>query len=134
VSITNRAASRRYAGEYRFRLFFSDMTTCSPRDRKTRFQGVRHSGGTPSSWRRFTAEHPSKRWQADTTHWQLAEGTGVEILNLFDDHSRISLASVPRHTITGPDFYWHSPCFPRRPIGAEALALARSEGFEPPTF
>jgi hypothetical protein len=33
-------------------------------------------------------------WQADSTHWQLADGTDVEILNLLDDHSRFSLASV----------------------------------------
>jgi transposase InsO family protein len=56
-----------------------------------------------SSWRRFTAEQPNERWQADTTHWQLADGTGVEILNLLDDHSRLCLGSVPRRTITGPD-------------------------------
>ena len=56
-----------------------------------------------SSWHRFTAEQPNERWQADTTHWQLADGTGVEILNLIDDHSRLALASVPRRTITGPD-------------------------------
>jgi transposase InsO family protein len=56
-----------------------------------------------SSWRRFTAEQPNERWQADTTHWQLADGTGVEILTLLDDHSRLCLGSVPRRTITGPD-------------------------------
>ncbi|HEX4688609.1 MAG TPA: IS481 family transposase [Nocardioides sp.] len=56
-----------------------------------------------SSWRRFAAEQPNERWQADTTHWQLADGTPVEILNLLDDHSRLALASVPRRSITGPD-------------------------------
>jgi transposase InsO family protein len=56
-----------------------------------------------SSWHRFAAEQPNERWQADTTHWQLADGTGVEILNLLDDHSRLALACVPRRTITGPD-------------------------------
>ena len=56
-----------------------------------------------SSWHRFAAEQPNERWQADTTHWQLADGTPVEILNLLDDHSRLALASVPRRTITGPD-------------------------------
>lgn len=56
-----------------------------------------------SSWHRFTAEQPNERWQADTTHWQLADGTAVEILNLLDDHSRLCLASVPRRTVTGPD-------------------------------
>ncbi|MGH3385466.1 MAG: integrase core domain-containing protein [Nocardioidaceae bacterium] len=56
-----------------------------------------------SSWHRFSAEQPNERWQADTTHWHLADGTEVEILNLLDDHSRLSLASVPRRSITGPD-------------------------------
>jgi transposase InsO family protein len=56
-----------------------------------------------SSWHRFAAEQPNQRWQADTTHWQLADGTAVEILNLLDDHSRLALASVARRTITGPD-------------------------------
>jgi transposase InsO family protein len=56
-----------------------------------------------SSWHRFDAEQPNERWQADTTHWQLADGTPAEILNLLDDHSRLALACVPRRTITGPD-------------------------------
>jgi transposase InsO family protein len=56
-----------------------------------------------SSWHRFAAEQPNERWQADTTHWQLTDGTPVEILNILDDHSRVALASVPRRTITGPD-------------------------------
>ncbi len=56
-----------------------------------------------SSWQRFAAEQPNERWQADTTHWQLADGTGVEILNLEDDHSRLLIASRARRSITGPD-------------------------------
>jgi transposase InsO family protein len=56
-----------------------------------------------SSWRTFAAEQPNERWQADCTYWQLADGTSVEILNIIDDHSRLSLAAVPRRTITGPD-------------------------------
>ena len=56
-----------------------------------------------SSWHRFEAEQPNERWQADTTHWRLADGTDVEILNILDDHSRLTLANVPRRTITGPD-------------------------------
>lgn len=46
-----------------------------------------------SSWRRFQAELPNERWQADTTHWALADGTDVEILNIIDDHSRLLVAS-----------------------------------------
>jgi transposase InsO family protein len=56
-----------------------------------------------SSWRSFCAEQPNERWQADVTHWQLADGTPVEILNLIDDHSRLSLASTVRITFTAPD-------------------------------
>jgi transposase InsO family protein len=47
-----------------------------------------------SSFVRFEAAMPNERWQADITHWQLADGTGVEILNVIDDHSRFLLASV----------------------------------------
>ena len=46
-----------------------------------------------SSWRRFAAELPNECWQADTTHWVLADGTEVEILNILDDHSRLLVAS-----------------------------------------
>ncbi len=46
-----------------------------------------------SSWRRFQAELPNECWQADTTHWALADGTDVEILNVIDDHSRLAVAS-----------------------------------------
>jgi len=52
---------------------------------------------------RFCAEQPNERWQADTTHWHLADGTGVEILNIIDDHSRLDLVSKARPTTTGPD-------------------------------
>jgi transposase InsO family protein len=45
------------------------------------------------SWRRFQAELPNECWQADTTHWALANGTDVEILNVLDDHSRLLVAS-----------------------------------------
>jgi transposase InsO family protein len=46
-----------------------------------------------SSWRRFQAELPNECWQADTTHWTLADGRDVEILNIIDDHSRLLVAS-----------------------------------------
>ena len=56
-----------------------------------------------SAWKRFTAAQPNELWQADVTHWQLADTTEVEILNLLDDHSRVGLASLARTTMTGPD-------------------------------
>jgi transposase InsO family protein len=56
-----------------------------------------------SAWQRFTAEQPNQRWQADMTHWQLADGTGVEILNLIDDHSRLAIGSTVRRTTLATD-------------------------------
>jgi transposase InsO family protein len=56
-----------------------------------------------SSWRTFCAEQPNERWQADITHWQLADGTEVGILNIIDDHSRLQLAGDARRTTTGLD-------------------------------
>ncbi|HEX6325485.1 MAG TPA: integrase core domain-containing protein, partial [Jiangellaceae bacterium] len=56
-----------------------------------------------SAGTRFQAAMPNERWQADITHWQLADGTGVEILNIEDDHSRLDIASDARLTTTGAD-------------------------------
>ena len=35
-----------------------------------------------SSYQRFAAEQPNERWQLDITHYRLADGTEVEILNI----------------------------------------------------
>ena len=56
-----------------------------------------------SSWIRFQAELPNEMWQADATHWQLADGSNVEVLNLIDDHSRFCLASVAFPTVKAAD-------------------------------
>src|ERR1700751_2538165 len=56
-----------------------------------------------SSWKRFCAELPNQCWQADVTHWQLAHGGGVEILNIIDDHSRLAIACLARRCIGGLD-------------------------------
>src|SRR2546428_3250047 len=45
-----------------------------------------------SSLIRFEATLPNELWQTDTTHWTLAGGTDVEVLDLIDDHSRLALA------------------------------------------
>jgi transposase InsO family protein len=58
-----------------------------------------------SSWHRFCAEQPNERWQADITHWRLADRSEVEILNIVDDHSRICIASVARRVIPGPQVW-----------------------------
>lgn len=49
-----------------------------------------------SSWKRFEADQPNERWQADITHWPLADGTEAEILDVIDDHSRLLVASTAR--------------------------------------
>jgi transposase InsO family protein len=56
-----------------------------------------------SSLIRFQAELPNEMWQADITHWQLADGTDVEILNMIDDHSRLFLASQALRTVKAHD-------------------------------
>ena len=54
-----------------------------------------------SSYRRFEASQPNECWQSDFTHWRLADGTDVEILNWLDDHSRYLLACTVHAPVTG---------------------------------
>jgi transposase InsO family protein len=56
-----------------------------------------------SSFIRFCAQMPNELWQADVTHWELHGGTGVEILNILDDHSRLLVGSDARVTTKGAD-------------------------------
>jgi len=56
-----------------------------------------------TSYLRFAADQPNECWQSDFTHWQLADGTGVEIINWLDDHSRYLLAAAARPRVTGDD-------------------------------
>ncbi len=53
-----------------------------------------------SSLIRFEADLPNECWQADTTHWTLNDGTDIEILNIIDDHSRLLVGALNRHTPT----------------------------------
>jgi transposase InsO family protein len=46
-----------------------------------------------SSYVRFVAKLPNELWQTDVTHFPLADGRLVEILNFIDDHSRVCVAS-----------------------------------------
>ena len=55
-----------------------------------------------SSYVRFEAELPNECWQADITHWFLASGTRVEILDVLDDHSRYLIGIRPADAFTGP--------------------------------
>ncbi|MDP9117410.1 MAG: IS481 family transposase [Actinomycetota bacterium] len=56
-----------------------------------------------SSWQRFVAELPNECWQADVTHWPLANGRDVEILNIIDDHSRLLTGSTARAVFKAGD-------------------------------
>jgi len=56
-----------------------------------------------SSWKRFVADAPNERWQLDITHYQLADHTDVEILNIVDDHSRLAVSSTCRRIFTAGD-------------------------------
>jgi transposase InsO family protein len=55
-----------------------------------------------SSYIRFAAELPNQCWQADFTHYPLADGTGTEVLTWLDDHSRYALSVTAWHRVTGP--------------------------------
>ncbi len=56
-----------------------------------------------SSWTRFESSLPNETWQSDMTHWQLADGEPVEIINFIDDYSRAVLASVAVPVATAPE-------------------------------
>jgi transposase InsO family protein len=55
-----------------------------------------------SSYIRFSAHQPNERWQADFTHWWLADTSHVEILCWIDDHARYVISLTAHHRITGP--------------------------------
>ena len=75
-----------------------------------------------SSWKTFCADQPNERWQADITHWRLADGTEVEILNILDDHSRVCIASIARLIFTGTQVWQvFLAAFGRWGIPAEVL-------------
>jgi transposase InsO family protein len=54
-----------------------------------------------SSYIRFEAAQPNETWQSDFTHWRLADGTDIEILNWLDDHSRCLLSCTAHQPVTG---------------------------------
>ncbi len=56
-----------------------------------------------SSWHRFEAAAPNECWQSDFTHWRLADGSEVEILNWLDDHSRYLLSCTAFGRVSGDD-------------------------------
>jgi transposase InsO family protein len=56
-----------------------------------------------STYLSFEATQPNETWQSDFTHWRLADGTDVEILNWLDDHSRFLLSCTAHAPVTGDD-------------------------------
>jgi transposase InsO family protein len=72
-------------------LFHHGLITPQPRKRPK------------SSYLRFQAAQPNQCWQSDFTHWALADGTDVEILNWLDDHSRYLLYCTAYRRVAGPD-------------------------------
>jgi transposase InsO family protein len=56
-----------------------------------------------SSFIRFEASLPNECWQADITHWKLADGSEVDILDFIDDHSRLIVAAAVRRTTKATD-------------------------------
>jgi transposase InsO family protein len=90
-----------------------------------------------SSWRTFCADQPNERWQADITHWRLADGSEVEILNILDDHSRVNIAAHARRITLGPQVVdtfaaaftrWGVPASVLTDNGAVFTAKQRGEG------
>src|SRR5580693_4920968 len=55
-----------------------------------------------SSYLRFAAELPNECWQADFTHYPLANGTDSEVLTWLDDHSRYALRITAHRRVSGP--------------------------------
>jgi len=56
-----------------------------------------------SSFIRFQASLPNELWQVDATHWTLADGSTVEILNVLDDHSRLLVGATALRTVKAAD-------------------------------
>jgi transposase InsO family protein len=54
-----------------------------------------------SSYIRFQAALPNECWQADFTHYRLADNRDIEILCWIDDHSRYALSVTAHHRVTG---------------------------------
>lgn len=55
-----------------------------------------------SSYIRFEADLPNECWQADFTHYRLADGADVEVLSFLDDHSRYAISVTAHRRVTGP--------------------------------
>jgi transposase InsO family protein len=52
------------------------------------------------AYRSFAAERANECWQIDDTEWWLADGTGVKIINIIDDCSRVLVRSKTEYRCT----------------------------------
>jgi transposase InsO family protein len=76
--------------------------TVAPPSVASVFRALRRRGFTKvepkkrprSSFVRFEAPAPNVCWQIDATEWRLAGGEVVSIINIIDDHSRVSIESL----------------------------------------
>ena len=67
--------------------------TASPRSSRRSVRARPTSASKPTC--------PTRRWQADFTHWRLADGSDVEILCWIDDHSRYAISVTAHRRVTG---------------------------------
>ena len=76
-----------------------------------------------SSFLRFEASLPNETWQMDSTPWQLADASPVEVLNFLDDKSRLALGATGFLNVKAADVVhaFHSAC---RQFGLPASLLS----------
>jgi transposase InsO family protein len=93
-----------------------------------------------SSWTRFERDRPNECWAGDDTHYLLAGGREVRIINMLDDHSRLNVDSLAVVGCRSADIW---TCFTRavarHGIPAEFLndngrAWVSAEDFAPVLF
>jgi len=70
-----------------------------------------------SSFIRFEAEMPNERWQADITHWHLADGTDIEVLNIIETTPDSSWDRMRSRSSRWPT-WWRASTKPLRPTGS----------------
>jgi transposase InsO family protein len=93
-----------------------------------------------SSWLRFERDRPNECWAGDDTHYLLAGGREVRVINIVDDHSRLNVDSLAVDACRSPEIW---ACFTRAAmrhgIPAEFLndngrAWVSAEDFAPVLF
>jgi transposase InsO family protein len=76
-----------------------------------------------ASWRRFEYDRPNACWQIDATMWHLTGQHPVWIMDVLDDHSRVSTAA---QAVTGPTTRaaWDALCQAATDWGMPAKVLS----------